>query len=86
MSESNYEHNPGNGNMFSNPNKTPDNNQPKYSGTIKLQDGTLQQIACWVKEGAKGKYFSLKLSDPYVKPENSEAPVNTSKVDDGLDF
>jgi hypothetical protein len=86
MSESNYEHNPGNGNMFSNPNKTPDNNQPKYSGTIKLQDGTLQQIACWVKEGVKGKYFSLKLSDPYVKPENSEATVNKPQVNDGLDF
>jgi hypothetical protein len=86
MSDSTYEHNPGNGNMFPNPNQTPENNQPKYSGTIKLQDGKLQQIACWVKEGPKGKYFSLKLSDPYVKPENSDAPVSTPTVNDGLDF
>jgi len=85
MSESNYEHNPGNGNMFSNPNKTPDNNQPKYSGTIKLQDGTVQQIACWVKEGNNGKYFSLKLSDPYVKPQNTPT-VTPPQKNDGLDF
>lgn len=84
MSESNYEHKPGNGNLFKNPNKTPENNQPHYQGEIKLQDGTLQQIAGWVKDGAKGKFFSVKLSDPYVKPEQGapKPPV----VDNGLDF
>ena len=63
-----YEHNNGNGSLFKNTNKTNDN-QPDYSGSIKLQDGTNQQIAAWVKDGAKGKFFSIKLSDPYVKQE-----------------
>jgi len=63
-----YEHQNGNGSLFKNTNKSADN-QPDYSGTIKLQDGTEQQIAAWIKEGAKGKFFSLKLSDPYKKPE-----------------
>ena len=67
-----YEHQNGNGSLFKNTNKTSDN-QPEYSGTIKLQDGSEQQIAAWVKEGAKGKFFSLKLSDVYVKQE--AAPV-----------
>ena len=76
-----YEHNNGNGSLFKNTNKTNDN-QPDYSGSIKLQDGTNQQIAAWVKDGAKGKFFSIKLSDPYVKQE--EATV--AETSDDLPF
>jgi len=65
-----YEHQNGNGSLFKNTNKKSEN-QPDFSGTIKLQDGKEQQIAAWVKEGAKGKFFSLKLSDPYIKPETA---------------
>jgi len=76
-----YEHKNGNGSLFKNVNKSSDN-QPDYSGTIKLQDGTSQQIAAWVKEGAKGKFFSLKLSDPYVKNET----VKVAETSDDLPF
>ena len=55
-----YEHQNGNGSLFKNTNKTSDN-QPEYSGTIKLQDGTEQQIAAWEKDGEKGTFFSLKF-------------------------
>ena len=78
-----YEHKIGNGSLFKNTNKTNDN-QPDYSGSIKLQDGKDQQIAAWIKEGAKGKFFSLKLSDPYVKPESNS--VETSQNSDDLPF
>jgi len=76
-----YEHKNGNGSLFKNTNKTSEN-QPDYSGTIKLQDGTNQQIAAWVKEGAKGKFFSIKLSDPYVKPETAQV----AETSDDLPF
>jgi len=76
-----YEHNNGNGSLFKNTNKTNDN-QPDYSGSIKLQDGTDQQIAAWVKEGAKGKFFSIKLSDPYVKQE----AATVAETSDDLPF
>lgn len=76
-----YEHQNGNGSLFKNTNKTNDN-QPDYSGSIKLQDGTNQQIAAWIKEGAKGKFFSIKLSDPYVKPE----AVAVAETSDDLPF
>lgn len=76
-----YEHKNGNGSLFKNTNKTSDN-QPDYSGSIKLQDGKDQQIAAWVKEGAKGKYFSIRLSDPYVKPE----VANVVETSDDLPF
>lgn len=78
-----YEHKIGNGSLFKNTNKTNDN-QPDYSGSIKLQDGKDQQIAAWIKEGTKGKFFSLKLSDPYVKPESNS--VETSQNSDDLPF
>ena len=76
-----YEHKNGNGSLFKNNNKTSEN-QPDYSGSIKLQDGTNQQIAAWVKEGAKGKFFSIKLSDPYVKPETAQV----AETSDDLPF
>ena len=76
-----YEHKNGNGSLFKNTNKTSEN-QPDYSGSIKLQDGTDQQIAAWVKEGAKGKFFSIKLSNPYVKPE----AVEMADASDDLPF
>lgn len=78
-----YEHKIGNGSLFKNTNKT-NENQPDYSGSIKLQDGKDQQIAAWIKEGTKGKFFSLKLSDPYVKPESNS--VDTSQNSDDLPF
>ena len=78
-----FVHNNGNGSLFKNENKTPENNQPEYSGSITLPDGTQQQIAAWVKEGAKGKFFSLKLSDPYVKKEEA---VKEVKEDVDLPF
>jgi len=81
-----FVHNNGNGSLFKNDNKTPDNNQPEYSGSITLPDGTQQQIAAWVKEGAKGKFLSLKLSDPYVKPEEGEEAVAEAKDDPDLPF
>lgn len=76
-----YEHKNGNGSLFKNTNKTSEN-QPDYSGSIKLQDGTNQQIAAWVKDGAKGKFFSIKLSDLYVKPETAQV----AETSDDLPF
>ena len=81
-----FVHNNGNGSLFKNDNKTPDNNQPEYSGSITLPDGTQQQIAAWVKEGAKGKFFSLKLSDPYVKKEEAVGEAKAEKEDVDLPF
>ena len=81
---SDYEHKAGNGTLFKNPNKTPDNNQPEYSGQIMTQDGKLQQIAAWLKDGTKGKYMSLKLSEPYVKDKSSA--VESQPKDEDLPF
>ena len=48
------------------------------------QDGKLQQIAAWLKDGTKGKYMSLKLSEPYVKDKASA--VESQPKDEDLPF
>jgi len=83
-----YEHKNGFGSLFRNENSNNENNQPEYSGTIKLQDGTLQQIGGWVKESNGNKFFSLRLKDPYVKPEEvvADAPKEKEKEEPDLPF
>ena len=53
-----YEHKIGNGSLFKNTNKT-NENQPDYSGSIKLQDGKDQQIAVGLKKAQKGNFLVL---------------------------
>ena len=71
-----FKHQNGNGSIFKNENKTPENKQPDYRSSIVLQDGTEQQIAGWVKQGNKGSFLSLKLSDHYVNTETPVPPCN----------
>lgn len=78
MSE--FKQKPGFGSIFKNDYKTAEN-QPDYKGKILLKDGTEQQIALWIKEGANGKFFSAALSDVYVKPEASNSTAEDTKDD-----
>jgi len=79
---SDFKHKAGNGSIFKNDFKD-NENQPDYKGKIILQDGTEQQIALWIKEGANGKFFSAALSDVYVKPESTD---NAEDKDNDLPF
>jgi len=88
MSESTYEHKPGNGSLFRNKDSNPDNNQPYYKGDIKLQDGTMQEISAWVNESKAGKkYLSLKLQNVYVAPvEVKKEEPKSEEVSPDLPF
>lgn len=39
---------------------------PDYKGKIDV-DGRPLEIAAWIREGRKGKFMSLKLSEPMAK-------------------
>lgn len=80
------------GTIFKNDKKTAEN-QPDYRGKINV-DGKEWEISLWVKEGQKaGKYFSAAIKEPWVKPDEVQAPAKTVQTnlmnendDDGLPF
>jgi hypothetical protein len=49
------------GSLFRNDQKKHDKS-PDYSGTIMIA-GTEKRISAWLREGKKGKYLSLQISD-----------------------
>lgn len=80
-----YELKDGFGQLFKNDNKSADN-QPDYKGTMKTPNGEELEIGAWIKEGAKGKFFSLKISPKFVKEEKPSQSTNEVKYDDTLPF
>ncbi len=72
--------------LFKNERRTQDNH-PEYTGSVTI-DGKEMWLSAWVKQGAKGKFFSLafKLKDA-KKPAastNPNPPAETS--DDDVPF
>lgn len=57
-----YEQKPGGGSLFKNERKEQEKH-PDYTGEIVTPEGKKYRLAAWVKEGKKGKYFSLRLSE-----------------------
>ena len=47
-------------NLFKN-NRRENDRQPEYRGDGKDENGVEYWISAWVKEGAKGKYFSCSI-------------------------
>lgn len=77
-----YELKPGQGTIFKN-NKLSDNH-PDYRGVIKTPDGKDFELSLWVKDGQKGKYFSVSVQEPYKRPESVNEQLPTA--DDDLPF
>jgi len=68
------------GAIFKNEKKA--DNHPDYKGKINV-DGVDKEIALWVKESKSGlKYFSVVISNPYVKPKQADVNNFTIKEDD----
>lgn len=47
---------------------------PEYTGKINIE-GKEYKLSAWVKEGKKGKFFSLKVNE-FVKKENEAKAVS----------
>ena len=74
-----YEQKPGTGSIFKNQNKK-EARHPDYKGLFKDVDGKEWSVALWVKEGQKGKFFSMGMSEP--QPQQKSNP----QVDNGNDL
>lgn len=59
-----YEQKEGTGVLFVNEKKK--DTHPDLKGKVKI-NGKDYEIAAWVKDGAKGKFYSLKVNEPMQK-------------------
>jgi len=58
------------GSLFRNEQKK-NEKSPDYTGSIMI-DGSEKRLSAWLKEGKKGKYLSLQISDPMPRQKRDE--------------
>lgn len=60
---------------------------PDYTGTINV-DGVDYYLSAWLKEGKKGKFFSLSVKPKETRDERAEAgkTAGSSSFDDTIPF
>jgi len=72
----------GSGSLFKNTKKTTET-QPDFNGSIMLQ-GKEHWFSAWVKEGAKGKFFSVSVGK--VKEPMGFKPAGSDEIIDDTPF
>ena len=70
-----YEQRDNSGSLFKNTYKQKDN-QPDYTGSG-LIDGSEYRVSAWVKEGQRGKFFSLSFTPKDETGERTTTPPKT---------
>lgn len=80
-----YEPKPGDGSLFKNDKKTADNH-PNATGYIiahrDIKAGEKLQLAAWTKDGAKGKFQSLRMSDMRGQTGEKFGPGSSDDFED----
>lgn len=71
----------GQGSIFKN-DKKGNEKAPDYSGKAMIHDKEVK-IALWVKEGAKGKFFSVKIEDANTQQSGGGNRARPAAEDDG---
>ena len=71
------------GALFKNDTTGKSENFPPYGGSLNI-DGTEYWISAWVKDGAKGKFFSLQVK-PKEARQQPPAPIAQAHDDFGDD-
>jgi len=73
--------------LFKNDRKEKEN-QPDYTGKITL-GGKEKRLAAWLKDGQKGKFMSLQVSDfqeQQAQPQAAPQPVLNDDFSDDIPF
>lgn len=72
-----YELKDGQGTLFKN-DKDGNDKRPDYRGELML-DGTLMEVAGWIKEGKRGKWVSLSVKPKEERP--AAPPAKPRKIE-----
>lgn len=64
-----YEQKPNTGVLFKAEKKS--DKHPDYTGNLKMEDGEYL-LSAWIKEGKRGKFFSLSLKKKDVKTSGNQ--------------
>ncbi len=72
-----YEQKPGTGSIFKNDYKK-EAKHPDYKGLFKDENGKEWSVALWVKEGVKGKFFSMAMSEPQPQQKSVQSEHSTN--------
>jgi hypothetical protein len=70
--------------LFKNHDKKTDKH-PDYSGSINVE-GVEMKLAAWIKEGKKGKFMSLAVTNENKKSPNRDLGTVTNKPDEDGDL
>lgn len=76
-----YELREGQGSLFKNERKETEKH-PDYTGSIKLPDGSEHWLSAWIKQGAKGKFFSIQIGKSKDGQPASKPAARKSVADD----
>ena len=80
-----FTNDPGFGQLFRNKYKEKES-QPDHKGQITDPEGNVWDIAAWIKEGANGKFFSLRIQEPYKKDDAEAKPDPNFVPDEDIPF
>lgn len=58
---------------------------PDYTGKMNV-NGKEMRLAAWVREGAKGKFMSLSMSEPQEKKPTKSASMSIEDMDEDVLF
>lgn len=73
------------GTLFKNDTEGKSDKFPPYGGTINV-DGTEYWVSAWVKDGKKGKFFSLAIKPKEERQSREREPAPSFEEDSTIPF
>lgn len=75
------------GRLFKNDKKEAGDKRPDYTGDYTDENGKKWRLAAWLRDGQKGKWMSIKASEPQGSGQReAEQPTGGGDIDSQIPF